>query len=99
MSTDLIPSNAYSRRICGAIRRIFLEIWDPIGICDVPNAQDEYDSYIGHMFELLTTRASDAKLAEYLAWITSQMGMDSSGHSHADVIQALRAINLRELAR
>jgi hypothetical protein len=99
MPSDSIPSNAYSRRICEAIRRVFLEVWDPIGIGDEPNAQDEYDMYVDHMFELLTARASDVELAKYLDWIVGQMGMDSSPHSIADVIHALRTINLRELQR
>jgi hypothetical protein len=97
MTSDPIPSNPYSPRICDDIRHVFLDVWDPIGIRDFRAAQDEYDMYVGHMFELLTTRASDAKLVEYLDWIVGRMGMDASRHTLADVVQALRKINLREL--
>jgi hypothetical protein len=89
-----ITSKENSRRIRTEIRHVLLKVWDPIGIKDQPAAQDEYDSYIGRAFELLTTNASDAELNEYLVWIVDRMGMDASRHSHQDVIQALRAIDL-----
>lgn len=93
-----ITSQENSRRICAEIRSVFLEVWDPIGIRDEPNAQNEYDSYIGRAFELLMANATDAKFAEYLDWIVEGMGMDSSRSSPADVIEALRAIPLIEQA-
>jgi hypothetical protein len=91
-----ITSKETSRRIRTAIRRVFLDVWDPIGIKDAPNAQDEYDSYLGQTFELLMANADDAELNDYLVKIVEGMGMDASRASHADVIHALRAIDLRE---
>jgi hypothetical protein len=91
-----ITSKENSRRIRVAIRKVFLEIWDPIGIGDSPFAQDEYDGYLGRAFELLMVHASDAELTEYLNWIIGRMGMDSSRRSFVDVITALRAIPLEE---
>jgi hypothetical protein len=96
MPTYPITSKENSRRIRVAIRHVFLNVWDPIGIRDEPNAQDEYDGYIGRAFELLMSKASDAELDEYLNWIVRRMGMDASRKSFADVIQALHAIDLRE---
>ena len=58
-----------SQRVRDAIRRVLLNVWDPIGIRDEPNAQDEYDSYLGPIYELLNTAASDLKIAEYLHWV------------------------------
>ncbi len=96
MSKYPITSKENSLRIRVAIRRVFLDVWDPIGISDEPMARDEYDSYLGGMFELLMDNASDAKLKEYLDEVVSYMGMDSSHHSDADVIKALRAIDLQK---
>jgi hypothetical protein len=96
MPTYPITSKENSRRIRVAIRRVFLDVWDPIGVRHAPNAQDEYDTYLGGIFELLMSKAPDAKLKEYLDWCVDRMGMDSSRHSDADVIQALRAIELTE---
>jgi hypothetical protein len=91
-----IMPKEHSRRIRADIRRVFLDVWDPIRIADEPNAQDEYDGYVGRAFELLTTGATDREIEEYLLWIVERMGMDGSRHSHPDVIDALRAIDLRD---
>jgi hypothetical protein len=99
MATYPLTSKENSRRIRVAIRRVFLDIWDPIGINDSPYAQDEYDSYIGRAFELLWAQATDAELNEYLVGIVDGMSMDGSRSSHEDVIQALRPINLHEQAQ
>jgi hypothetical protein len=93
-----ITSKENSRRIRVAIRHVFLEVWDPIGIGDEPNAQNEYDGYIGRAFELLMADATDAELTEYLNWIIERMGLNSSHKPLTDVILALRAIDLRELS-
>jgi hypothetical protein len=74
------------------IRRVFLEVWDPIRISDEPNAQDEYDGYIGGVFELLVNGGTDREIVEYLDWAVGRMGMDGSRASFADVIAALRQI-------
>jgi hypothetical protein len=81
-----------SREVRCAIRRVFLEVWDPIGISDEPNARDEYDSYVGRAFELLTTGGSDKEIVEYLLWITGRMSMDGSRVSLESVTAALRQI-------
>ena len=55
-----------SRAIRVEIRRVLLHVWDPIGVRDEPNAQDEYDCCLGSLFHLLTTGATDDQIAEYL---------------------------------
>jgi hypothetical protein len=81
-----------SREVRCAIRRVFLEVWDPIGISDEPNAQDEYDGYIGRVFELLVAGGSDNEIIEHLLWATERMGMDGSRASLQTVAAALRQI-------
>jgi hypothetical protein len=44
MPTYPITSKENSRRIRVAIRHVFLDVWDAIGIADEPMAQDEYDA-------------------------------------------------------
>jgi len=73
-----VMAKEQSREVRCAIRRVFLEVWDPIGVSDEPNAQDEYDGYIGRVFELLTTGGSDTEIVEYLNWAVARMGMDGS---------------------
>ena len=36
-----------SRRIRAKVRRVLLDVWDPIGVKDEPNPQDEYDCCLG----------------------------------------------------
>jgi len=43
-----------------------MQVWDPIGVKDEPNAQNEYDGYLGNVYELLVAGASDERIAEYL---------------------------------
>ncbi len=85
-----------SRRIRVQIRHVLLAIWDPIGVKDEPNAQDEYDGYIGRLYELLTSNASDAELTEYLYWaVHDHMGLDRATRPDmAATVDALRRIPL-----
>ena len=39
-----------SRLIRSQIRRVLLNVWDPIGVKNEPNAQDEYDGYLGEIY-------------------------------------------------
>lgn len=60
----------------GAIRGVLLREWDPIGIADVPEAQDEYDSYVPQIYGLLIRRENRQKLVDYLWWAeTENMGL------------------------
>jgi hypothetical protein len=91
-------SKERSREVRVQIRHVFNEVWDPIGVMSDPEwPRDEYDGYIGRMFELLTSGASDHEIEEYLLWCAGRMGMDGSRASHRDVIDALRKIDLREI--
>lgn len=48
------------------IQNILLKEWDPIGIQEIPEAQDEYDSYIGSIYNLINSRKSASEIFEYL---------------------------------
>jgi hypothetical protein len=82
-----------SREVRRAIRNVFVEVWDPIGVMADPKwPRDEYDGYIGRVFELLVTGGSDKEIIEYLEWEVRRMGMDGSRRSLQDVTAALRRI-------
>src|ERR1700733_10136501 len=82
-----------SREVRCAIRKVFVEVWDPIRVMDDPTwPRDEYDSYIGRVFELLVTGGSDQEIVEYLRWAVERIGMDGSYASLQEVVSALRAI-------
>jgi hypothetical protein len=83
---------AHSRQI----RHVFLEVWDSIGIKDERLAQDEYDSYIGDVYELLVSHATDPKIAEYLySVVHDAIGFESARVTDmVPTVQALKAIPL-----
>ena len=87
---------AESRRIRVGIRHVLLEVWDPIGIKDEPNAQDEYDGYTGKLYELLVSHAEDSQLIDYLHWsVHDNMGLDAASRSDMETtVEALKKIPL-----
>lgn len=88
--------NDESRRIRAQIRHVLLNVWDPIGIVNEPNAQDEYDDYIGRLYELLVRREPDTELIDYLYLVTHDwMGFDAATKSDmVETVAALRKILL-----
>jgi hypothetical protein len=59
-----------------AIRQVFLRDWDPIGVANIPEAQDEYDSYISQIYGMLIRREPKHKLVDFLWWAeTEHMGL------------------------
>ena len=87
---------AQSRRIRVEIRRVFLDTWDPIGIRDEPSAQDEYDGYMGEVFDLLVKRAPDSAILDYLLWaVNKHMGLSATRENMLPTIVELRKINLQ----
>jgi hypothetical protein len=84
-----------SRRIRAEIRRALLDHWDPIGIKDEPHAQDEYDAYLGGIYDLLVGGASDQELSDHL-WkiIEERISIHPQAGATARTVQALRNIML-----
>ena len=65
-----------ARRYHEGIRRILLHNWDPIGVSDVAQAQDEYDSYVSKIYGMLIRHEPRHKLVDHLWWIeTDNMGL------------------------
>ena len=87
-----------SRRIRREIGSVLLRVWDPIGVKDAPNAQDEYDGYVGPIFALLMQQKGDQEILDYLAWaVNDHMGLESATKQHmVSTVQALRRIPLPE---
>jgi hypothetical protein len=70
----------------------------PYRVIDAPGAQDEYDGYIGDIYEILVTRASDDKLVEYLRRVAEEsMSLSQSPRDILDAtVKALREIPIPE---
>ena len=88
-----------SRRIRVALRRALMSHWDPIGVKDEPYAADEYDRYIGGVFELLVDQATAGQIEEYLRVIeTERMGL-TNAHGAPLMPAEVRAAAVAELQR
>ncbi len=84
-----------SPRIRVQIRHVLLEVWDPIGVRDMPEAQDEYDCCLGEIFQLLTAGGSDEQIADYL-WqqANGHMGLSVGREQMYPTVAALRWIQI-----
>ena|SRR5882672_3034361 len=86
-----------AREIQRSIGEVLLRNWDPIGIKDEPQAQDEYDSYIGGVYRLIAGGASARQLAEHLAQVEAeQLGYrDTDPKMLIPVAEKLLRLNVR----
>ena len=86
-----------ARAIQHSIRQVLLHDWDPFGVADEPRAQDEYDSYVGAVYRLLTSGASEREIAEHLWKIENdRMGLSSRPPSALlPVVRRLMALDIR----
>src|SRR5450631_2735052 len=77
-----------SRRIRVAIRHVLMDVWDPIGVKHEPSAQDEYDGYLGGVYELLVSGAPDDSIEEHLLRIvTERMGLSAKKSDMANTVR------------
>ena len=76
-----------------AIREILLKEWDPIGVKDIPEAQDEYDSYIHQICKLLINQESPENIFQYLWKIeTDYMGLIGNRNHTKTIAEKLAGI-------
>jgi hypothetical protein len=86
-----------AREIQRRIGEVLLRHWDPIGIADVPEAQDEYQSYVGGVDRLLASGASSRQIAQHLVDIeTSQLGFkDTDPKMLIPLAERLKRLEIR----
>jgi hypothetical protein len=51
------------------LRKLLMTYWDPIGVNGIPEAADEYDSYLGPLAKKLREGADARGVSEYLSEI------------------------------
>jgi hypothetical protein len=87
-----------AREIQRQIATVLLRDWDPLGPDGRPEgSDDEYDAYVGPVYRLLASGATERELAEHLARVEA----DSLGFAGTDpaallpVAAKLRALDVR----
>jgi hypothetical protein len=89
-----------AKELLARVREALMREWDPIGVSDEPNAQDEYDRYAMRMCSrLLDAASTEAEIAVYLAHIEGAwMGLHPPKRAAIDrTVDALMALK-REFA-
>jgi hypothetical protein len=61
-----------AREIQRLIAAVLRRDWDPIGLRDMPDSQDEYERYVRGVYRLLVSEASVRELAEHLAEVEAE---------------------------
>jgi len=86
-----------AREIQRSIAEVLLRNWDPIGVRDHPQAQDEYDAYVGGVYRLIRLEATARVLAEHLAQLEAyQLGFqDPDPEMLIPVAEKLLKLNVR----
>ncbi|MGD1945538.1 MAG: hypothetical protein ACFB0A_04525 [Croceivirga sp.] len=71
-------------------------LWDPIGVSTIPEARDEYYSYLPKVFEYLNNGADKIKIGQYLNKIQkASMGLDPNYSRNIEIAEIL--LNWREI--
>lgn len=62
------------------LKTLLWKEWDPIGVNDMEDAKDEYDSYASQIFVMLKEGRTEADVVSYLNWLeTDHIGLGLSG--------------------
>lgn len=84
--------------IQGQVRQALMSHWDPIGVKGHAGAEDEYDAYVGPVYRLLSSGATDGEIIDYLYDTETQtMGLirlKTRGHLKKTVAR-LREIDVK----
>jgi len=84
-----------AREIQEAIRHVLLHEWDPLGVSHCPEAQDEYDSYVGGVYRLLASGAAVAEIDQHLRDIEVRLMGLCGATDRSAVAQKLLSLNAR----
>lgn len=93
----LIAQTQRGREVVQAIRAALMRDWDPIGVAEIPEAADEYDSYIGSVYRILAGTRSEDELVEFLYRTeTKTMGLSAGSQERVrEVARKLLTLDVR----
>ena len=78
------------KKLYQIIDEILWKNWDPIGVNDIEDVRDEYQSYTPHIFSLTIQGADKIKIAEHLYKIeTITMGMTGNKKHCEEIAQKI----------
>ncbi len=63
------PLPPHEAALYRAVSDVLLFEWDPIGVSDIPEAHDEYYSYLPDVYRLVKENAGAEAIVEYLHYV------------------------------
>jgi len=79
-----------SKALYRAIGEVLHYVWDPNGVAGIPQARDEYDSYVPQVLSLVRSGAPEAEISTYLARLAAdRMGLDNTLQRSNEAASAL----------
>jgi hypothetical protein len=83
-----------ARALHQQIKDVLLREWDPIGVQAIPEAQDEYDSYVPTIHSMLISRKPTHEVFEYLMWLeTEHMGLTADRQRTQSIAEMLAGLS------
>jgi len=81
---------ADQKKVYELIDGILWKDWDPIGVNDIEDVRDEYQSYTPHIFSLIIHGAAKIEIAEHLFMLeTVNMGITGNKNHCEEVAQKI----------
>lgn len=71
------------------ISEVLFYVWDPIGVNDLPQARDEYDSYADAVWRMAIEKKSKNEISAYLLNVTTAMMEVEPRPDHDDNVAEL----------
>lgn len=68
-----------ARELQQALGKVLLQYWDPLSVKSEEGLEDEYNAYVGPVYRLLASGASDQAISQHLA----QVEATSLGYPHS----------------
>ncbi len=79
-----------ARVLQNKIKMVLLNEWDPIGVRDIPEANDEYDAYVANIYKMLISHKSIHEICDYLWEVeTKYMGLIGSKKNTINIAKRL----------
>ena len=72
MNQKMLPNDAELYR---RVEEVVYYIWDPIGVCEIPQARDEYNGYMMAIFGRVKA-GKEEDIVDFMRWAASEnMGL------------------------
>lgn len=79
-----------ARALQKKIKDVLLQEWDPIGVREMPEAQDEYDGYVPAIYSMLISRKPLNEVFNYLLWLEAEhMGLTADRQRTQSIAEKL----------